>query len=370
MIVIHILKYIFNLLFMIIICETGLKAIIKPFIKRKTNEEDNGFDEDIGKRNWQYVFKILIWILEIIPLMALYVFVFKNIKTMFWLLVIICLPGFLQQFIGVLYSFGIVGNVIKLKEKGSLSSEEKSALSILAFVICFLGEYNFFENIIIFVQKCQNVYISDISVAIGYVFVFYVYIFFICSLFTELISEIIRILIKINSIFPKRINVLNNCKYWISNTDKPIKSVFVTIYMMESMGKYNKFLKWIRIVLFPITFVLDMVINFVNILVSLANSSVGYICIICVLIYGEIKKIANKILILSDRKIVAISFRFALIMALIVIVALNYYSTIFKMEESTTVLEFIASTILIPVLFEWISSIKNNEIKKYNDSKN
>ena len=40
------------------------------------------------------------------------------------------------------------------------------------------------------------------------------------------------------------------------------------------------------------------------------------------------------------------------------------------MEESTTVLEFIASTILIPVLFEWISSIKNNEIKKYNDSKN
>lgn len=70
------------------------------------------------------------------------------------------------------------------------------------------------------------------------------------------------------------------------------------------------------------------------------------------------KKIANKILTLSDRKIVAISFRFALIMALIVIVALNYYSTIFKMEESTTVLEFIASTILIPVLFEWISSIK------------
>lgn len=94
MIVIHILKYIFNLLFMIIICETGLKAIIKPFIKRKTNEEDKGFDEDIGKRNWQYVFKILIWILEIIPLMALYVFVFKNVKTMFWLLVIICLPGF------------------------------------------------------------------------------------------------------------------------------------------------------------------------------------------------------------------------------------------------------------------------------------
>ena len=74
MIVIHILKYIFNLLFMIIICETGLKAIIKPFIKRKTNEEDKGFDEDIGKRNWQYVFKILIWILEIIPFQNPYSF--------------------------------------------------------------------------------------------------------------------------------------------------------------------------------------------------------------------------------------------------------------------------------------------------------
>lgn len=48
-------------------------------------------------------------------------------------------------------------------------------------------------------------------------------------------------------------------------------------------------------------------------------------------------------------------------MALVCTVVFNRYQPIFRMQEaSTAVLEFIASAIIIPIIFEWISSFKNN----------
>lgn len=65
---------------------------------------------------------------------------------------------------------------------------------------------------------------------------------------------------------------------------------------------------------------------------------------------------------LSDKRIVAISFRIALILALICIVVLNRYQPIFRMQEAnTSIFEFVASAIIIPIVFEWINSIKNNQ---------
>lgn len=75
-----------------------------------------------------------------------------------------------------------------------------------------------------------------------------------------------------------------------------------------------------------------------------------------------VNRISNWILGLSDKRVVVISFRIALIMALICIVILNRYQSIFKMKDaSTAVLEFVASAIIIPVVFEWINSVKNNQ---------
>lgn len=63
---------------------------------------------------------------------------------------------------------------------------------------------------------------------------------------------------------------------------------------------------------------------------------------------------------LSDKHIVAVSFRLALIFSLVSIVILNRYQPFFKeYEASTTVFEFLASSIIIPVVFEWIYSIRN-----------
>ena len=74
----------------------------------------------------------------------------------------------------------------------------------------------------------------------------------------------------------------------------------------------------------------------------------------------------NAIFKLSDKKIVAVSFRIAIIAALVITVIVNRYDVFVKnVEESTSVLEFIASSIIIPVVFEWINSgRKSAEIEK------
>ncbi len=65
----------------------------------------------------------------------------------------------------------------------------------------------------------------------------------------------------------------------------------------------------------------------------------------------------NWILDISDRKLVGISFRMAIISALVIMVVSDRYKPIFTLyEESTAILEFLASAIIIPVTFEWINS--------------
>ena len=59
----------------------------------------------------------------------------------------------------------------------------------------------------------------------------------------------------------------------------------------------------------------------------------------------------------SDRRLVAISSRIAVILTFSTLVIVNRIAPFFKnIESSTAILEFIASAIIIPVVFEWISS--------------
>ena len=114
--------------------------------------------------------------------------------------------------------------------------------------------------------------------------------------------------------------------------------------------------------LLPITFVLDTIIMFVNAMISYISSSIGYIFVLARMVKKTLNRISNGILGLSDKRVVVVSFRIALIMALLCIVILNRYQPIFKMEDASTgVLEFVASAIIIPVVFEWINSVKNKQ---------
>ena len=98
-------------------------------------------------------------------------------------------------------------------------------------------------------------------------------------------------------------------------------------------------------------------------------SSIGCVCLLFRMINKSLNKLINWLLDLSDKKVISISFRISLIMALVCTVVFNRYQPIFRIQESSTaVLEFIASAIIIPIIFEWINYFKNNHVNNTEDS--
>ena len=128
----------------------------------------------------------------------------------------------------------------------------------------------------------------------------------------------------------------------------------------------NVFVKILCMPIIIVAIIMDIVIFLFNVVCSFVISSIGYIIIICRILKRACKKVINAIFKLSDKKIVAVSFRIAIIAALVITVIINRYDVFVKnVEESTAVLEFVASSIIIPVVFEWINSgRKSTEIEK------
>ena len=363
MIVLDVLKRIFNnlfILYIIISLVAGMKKMVLNSPKEST--ESNDSDNVSNKCNWKDNVKLVITLSTLVLFIAIVMFIMMNIKNMYWLIIIIGVPAYLEHLVGTYLSFGIVKKVVKSSDSGKLSFKEQVAINILAYTLWFLGIFKFFEKIIEKTYMCTNVYLSDIFVALIYVLAFYLYIFFICSLLPELIITVINILKKMYDKLPWGDKIKSFEDYWVNKIDKPIPFKSILILQWEIIGKQNLGIRWIRYLLLAPTFVLDIIIMFISILNSLISYSVGYICVLTKMIKKTLNSLSNWLSELSDKRIVAISFRIALILALICIVVLNRYQSIFKMQEANTaIFEFVASAIIIPIVFEWISSIKNNQ---------
>lgn len=334
MIVLDVLERIFNNLFILYIIISFVAGMKKMFSNSpKESAESNDSDNVSDKRNWKDNIKLVITLSTLVLLIVVVMFIIMKIKHMYWLIIIIGVPAYLEQIVGTYQSFGIVKKVVISSDSGKLSFKEQVAINILAYALWFFGIFKFFEKIIEKAYMCTNVYLSDMFVALIYILVFYLYIFFICSLLPELIITIINILGKIYDRLPWVNKIKSFGDYWVNKIDRPIAFKSILILQWEIIGKQNLSIRWIRYLLLPITFVLDIIIMFVSILISLIRDSLGYICVLARMIKKTLNSLSNWLSELSDKRIVVISFRIALILALICIVVLNRYQSILKCKK-------------------------------------
>lgn len=291
-------------------------------------------------------------------------------KKLYWLILFLGLPTYLERITGTYQSFGIVEKVVKSSDNEKLSFKERTAINTLAYALWFWGLYQMFEKAIEKVAACSNAYLSDVIIVLIYVVAFYFYIFFICSLLPGIIFSAIKLLKKIYEVLPWKTKIKNCGDLWIDKIDKPIGWKSILIWQWKTIGRWKAVVRCVRYFLLPITFFLDIILLCVNGLLSFMNSSVGYIFVLARMIKKTLNRISNWILGLSDKRIVAISFRIGIILALVLVVILNRYEPIFKIgDANTAILEFVASAIIIPVVFEWINSIKSNKTNRDKEGK-
>lgn len=363
MIILNVLERIFNILFITSIIISAIAGSKKMFVtSSQESTESNVSDNENNKSSWKDNLKLVIIFSTIVVFIVGVMFIAIKIKNLYWLIIFIGVPAYLEGIADTYQSFGIVEKVVKSSNSGKLSFKEQVAIKILAYALWCLGIFKIFEKVIENIYACSNVYLSDMSIALIYVLAFYLYIFFICSLLPELMFAVIKLLKKVFAILPWNSKIKSCGDFWVNKIEKPVAFKSTLILQWETIGKWKLSIRWIRYLLLPITFVLDIIIMFVNVMILLISSSVGYIFVLARMVKKTVNRISNWILGLSDRRVVVISFRIALIMALMCIVILNRYQSIFKMEDaSTAVLEFVASAIIIPVVFEWINSVSINQ---------
>lgn len=88
-------------------------------------------------------------------------------------------------------------------------------------------------------------------------------------------------------------------------------------------------------------------------------------CILSItkMVVGIGPRIAHALCAMSSRQVITISFRIAIVMAILIVVIQNRLMIVsdnINSESITAILEFIASVIIIPILFDWIHKSSKN----------
>lgn len=361
--VLNILECIFNSIFSIYVIISFIISGKNLFLNTSESDRNNTVAENTyNELKWKEKVETIIKLVTAIVAVVIIIWIVVKMKNWYWMIIIIGIPKYLEGVVAAYQSIEIISGVVKSKDKGKLSSNELASITVVSSVIYFFKIQNIFAKIIEKVELYTETYRSDILIILLYFFAFSIYIFLICSLTSEMTITIIGVIKKICERWPWTNEIKKVEDSCISKIGKTVSVKSFLIFQWEHIGRWNGYVKWIRYLLLPFAFVIDIIFLIIRVLIyTVIWYSIGYICILIRLIKKTLDKLSNWILDLSDKRIVAISFRIALIMALVCIVVMNRYQPIFKEQEaSTAVLEFVASAIIIPVIFEWINSAKNN----------
>lgn len=256
--------------------------------------------------------------------------------------------------------------IIKLaKESGNkvMSFLEKKAILRIGFMAFYIDCLNYMEKIIVNASKIKQPFMHDLLLTIVVVMALLIYLFliiFLSPIATDYIISFIRL------IYKKSNSEKIKEKYWgLLERGKLPKIKFILIWLMDKGKKCFFLFRLLIILFFPLGALIDILIMVLLLLEALVIMTFKYLLLFVGYIIISFVKILKKIALLSEKRMIGIFLRIAPIISLLIVVTINRYTRIFLYnEESTAILEFIASTIIIPIVFEWIYSANNKRNEK------
>ncbi len=280
-------------------------------------------------------------------------------KGLAWLLIIFCSSTYLRQVVYTYRSVGIIGNLVQSDNANKLSPIERWAIETLAYALWLLDLHKIPGKLMEFVAGLSNAGISDFIYICLYVCFLFLYVFLTCSLLPVILTCLSKLLVCLNHQYNKCTGVHRVINYFIDRIEKPISAQSLLIKVTRVCKKRHILLRIAVWFISPLLFAFDILMIACRMMLSFARTSVGYIFLLLRMLKHTCGKIAVWVGRVSDHRIVTLSFRLGLIAALAITVITNRYTPLLRVyEASTGTLEFIASTILIPVVFEWISSAR------------
>jgi hypothetical protein len=306
--------------------------------------------------------KGIIWLLAIIfSLLIIFWLILMKNKIF---LICIYLSWWLQIVNDNLYHSRALRKVLKNYRDGVLSySEWQSLVSMIGFV-GFISLYKIPESLITYIQTISNNNIADFLLLIILFCISVIYLFLSFILMFELVRFLLNILkYAVKYLCLEKLMIIFNYIDHLYYSSKVEEFLSVNIINKRQSNSSRIFFLVTLLVLLDVIvllgyFVYRFIINMLFLLVLII-----YRVVILV------RKITLVTLGLSHRKVLIIVFRLAFIFSIIFLVLFNRIYSIVKMNESSTeVLEFISSSILIPILLSWILELKSKQINNKRDN--
>lgn len=357
--VLRLLNQIFTLVFPIALITT---LVVSAKDKDLPERIDKETDESKAMERTALEKRINLFLL--ISVLLLFILFIVILWTVFpkylWILFVFSIPLYLRYLAGASIAIGTLGNIIKSSEKSIMSERERLSIQTIAYVAWFLSMLKPYEKLWGIINQYPNPIITDALTALLFVGFSFTYFFLILSLAATPICYAIKLIDNIGNHIPLKKKLEQIGEYFVSGIDTEIDNKTLSLCMVNFIKTSKHPAKYLLAILLLPTYILDLIKLLVLALSHELRSTIGYI----VTLYRTVKRAVAALvswgLKLSDKHIVAVSFRLALIFALVSIVVLNRYQPVFKeYEESTAVFEFLASSIIIPIVFEWIYSIRN-----------
>ena len=324
----------------------------------KSENKNNSESQNSEKWLWKDTAFLVLVLLSAAITVIIPIWILNNSVLKF----IISISFFLKLIVQFIPSATVLKNIVSEKSGGNLNVQEFSALYFLAIIFGYSNTFNIPEKIQLFVESLKNIVVADLIFTSFYIVFTCMCIFFISTLMLNPLKLLIKIAKKFaRFISKKKINFILSKLHSATNRQFYPKTFFVTI-IESAARKENKLLK----IIFGIFSIPLGIIDIIRITIELLASYLVAIFYFILLLIKQIYHILRKVCIwiegFSDKTFIAISFRLAIILGLSCTVILNRYNSfLYNKDNSTAVLEFITSAIIIPVIFEWISSYKNKK---------
>lgn len=335
----------------------SINALFFTFIlaKNKSTDSDNEVLDNHHEDNRKWKKRIRLG-LDILPLALAAIFFIvilytNQAKRIWWMIIPITILCVLGRTNDMFNSFLIAKRSIEITSNVSFTMKEKTSFFVIGTFFCIINTYGFTETVLHAINSIRNDIVVDALMAMMLLLLITIYYFLIIAIVMQPFRLIIELLLKRNNGLCK--GIIKRFEKIENRYSEIIKREHATIGVIEKIVNKKKSKCFLLVI--PITVVYDVIRSLMMLFIGI------YIAIFreCLITLRNMKHSLSYFLkwfvSISDRRMTGFAFRIALIISIMSIVLINRYEPfVRRVEASTAVIEFVASTILIPLLISWV----------------
>ena len=275
----------------------------------------------------------------------------------------VVLPVLAMLSLEMLRCFADVANILAKNSAKQMNRSEHEAICIVGDGICVLYLFGVPDALLSAAGTMSNKIVSNISMLLLCGCSIALLSFFICALSIRPLQRVARLILKV-PVHRVKEGFASVREYSIHCLNTPLDALEQINQRVQGAHGGKKFW-WVFVT--ALLFVVCVALYILAMILVAISFLIKCPLYIMKAAGSVIKAAADKLIALPDRKVVILSFRVAVLVALGSTVVINRYQPfLYYEQESTAVLEFISSVLIIPILLEWITSYKtqNNDKDK------